>query len=292
MSDGQPSPAKPGTACLGCRRRKLKCSREPEGCSNCLKTDLPCVYPAPETGGKRKRGPYKKDKGPRERHLEDLVRYLEPKANHIAESSGGSGQNHDTQRDVSVEVSNTSPGTLGSVKSSIDVGRTASNSEDLVKDALVALTRAHVSDPSPTQDGGLGPVTTQSVGGDASVHPATRQVFEYWNIFRFRVDPMLKIIHCPSFNDTLLTTIDNIGTARPAMKALVFSIYHSAVASCTVRESRKRFGEDRGLLLQRYGRVIESTLAENYSMPDLEALQALVLYVVSVPSSLIAQCLS
>ena len=59
---------------------------------------------------------------------------------------------------------------------------------------------------------------------------------------------------------------------------------YAAVASCTNHEARRRFGESREVLLQRYGRVIESALADNYNMPVLESLQALVIYVVCLLS--------
>jgi hypothetical protein len=209
---------------------------------------------------------------------------LEPKANGAASSAGSSGSYDAHNIDALVEEPTTSHRTLNGVNSSIETGRKASNSEDLVKDALIALTKSHVCDRTTTQDNGTSLYQTnflpQLAAGDFSVHPTARRVFEYWRIFLLRVDPMLKIIHCPSFVETLLSTIDNFEVVRPAIRALVFSIYHAAVSSCTSSETQKRFGEDRGMLLQRYGRIIETTLADNYSMPDLESLQALVLYIV------------
>lgn len=127
---------KPGTACLGCRRRKLKCLREPEGCHNCSKSGLQCVYPTPEAGLKRKRGPYKKDKTPRERHLEDLVKYLKPEASRPGNVTGSSDQ--------SSPYESHTPG-LGRSTSAPSAAQ-AANSEALVADALIALTRSSVAD--------------------------------------------------------------------------------------------------------------------------------------------------
>lgn len=71
---------------------------------NCARADLPCVYPAPDSGVKKKRGPYKKDKPARERHLEDLVKYLEP---NLAISPGhkDDGKVHSPQLDTDGGVS-------------------------------------------------------------------------------------------------------------------------------------------------------------------------------------------
>lgn len=272
MSDPQ-QPAKPGTACLGCRRRKLKCTREQEGCSNCTKADLPCVYPAPETGVKRKRGPYKKDKPPRERHLEDLVKYLEPKA---AQNGAGEGANpgFDDARSPSITSA-----------TSHDDGRRrkASNSEDLVKDALIALTKTSAENKESSSENGFllpqSQLSTSAPTGNLSVHPPVRQIFEYWHLYLRRVDPLLKIIHVPTFEKTLLHAIDNLQTIGRVTESLLFAIYYAAVGTCTNRECRRRFSETREILLQRYGRVIESALADNYSMPVMESLQALVTYV-------------
>ncbi|KAJ8604744.1 hypothetical protein MRB53_041693 [Persea americana] len=67
----------PGTACLCCRRRKLKCSREATGCSSCRKSRSTCIYPTVDTSVKKKRGPYKKkDRPARQAHLDHVVQYL------------------------------------------------------------------------------------------------------------------------------------------------------------------------------------------------------------------------
>lgn len=272
MSDQQP--AKPGTACLGCRRRKLKCTREQNGCNNCTKADLPCVYPAAETGVKRKRGPYKKDKPPRERHLEDLVKYLEPKA---AQNESGEGVGSSAYDGFSPTGASANSHEGGR-------GRKTSNSEDLVKDALFALTQSSVENrESSAENGRTVPKSVPSTSlptGTLNVHPPARQIFEYWHLFCRRVDPLLKIIHVPTFEATLLKAMADLQSIGPVTQSLLFAIYYSAVGSCTNKECRRRFGENRDVLLQRYARVIESALADNYSMPVLETLQALVLYVI------------
>jgi hypothetical protein len=277
MAEPASTPAKPGTACIGCRRRKLKCSREQEGCSNCLKADLPCVYPTPETGVKRKRGPYKKDKPARERHLEDLVKYLEPKTNGDADVAPADDRGVNALPDLSKET----PG----LRSSVGFGPAAGNSEDLVKDALVALTKSHATEVERNQDNAFGSLPSrpaQDLSGTAGAHPPIHRIFEYWQLFVERVDPVLKLIHCLSFAKSLVSVIDHPQAAGPMIEPLLFSIYHISVASCSAREARKRFGEDRTALMQQYGRMIEATLADNYAMPTLESLQALILYIVSL----------
>ena len=289
-------PNKPGTACLGCRRRKLKCSREQEGCSNCLKADLPCIYPTPEAGVKRKRGPYKKDKAPRERHLEDLVRYLEPK-------DGEDGAELDESRKRSQLVESAGDDTYASRPSnghhtgqhgqprppsiqSMAPATKSGNAEDLVKDALIALTKSSVNDIENNGDQGKAHTESsrQAISLDAGLpgsHPSARRMFEYWDLFVHRVDPLMKVVHCPSFTKNLFAAVDDPKAISTQIETLLFSIYFCAVSTCSAKECRARFGESRSVLLQRYGKTVEANLSDNYRMPALESLQALVLYLVN-----------
>lgn len=108
-----------------------------------------------------------------------------------------------------------------------------------------------------------------------------RRIFEYWHLFVARVDPMVKVVHCPAFAKKLFGVIDNIGNVSPSTNALLFGIYYTALSSCTAREVRQRFGESREELMQRYGRYFESAIGHSFDVPSLESLQALILYMVS-----------
>ncbi|KAK4500985.1 hypothetical protein PRZ48_006791 [Zasmidium cellare] len=236
---------------------------------------------SPEVGVKKKRGPYKKDKPARQRHLEDLVKYLEPK-NSSPDSNGQT-----TEAGSSAAAG--SPGhAFGSATSSnlpfAGQGPNA-NSEDLVKDALIALTKSSVSEQESRLDNGAFLAQNQSHGmqpASGSHHPSVRRIFEYWHIYITRVDPLLKIFHCPTIGKTLFTVIDDLGKIPQSFEALLFSMYYAAVSSCTAREVRQRFGERQDVLMKRYGRCIEAALGDNYDVPALETLQALVLYIICI----------
>ncbi|KJX95171.1 hypothetical protein TI39_contig4129g00017 [Zymoseptoria brevis] len=295
----QNSVNRPGTSCLGCRRRKLKCSRETEGCHNCVKSDLPCVYPAPELGVKRKRGPYKKDKPPRQRHLEDLVRYLQPGAassgngegNGMTEVNGGEEERRSSEaaRGINASESSRSASRLSTV-------RATAASEGLVQDALIALTRSSGNnDHEPRVDDRAFNVRayhatpptaahTTSHTKVAMPHPPTRSVFEYWHLFASRVDPMIKLIHRPTFTKKLLGLVDNININNipTSTNALLFAIYFAAVSSCTAAETRWRFGEAQEVLLRRYGQCVEAAVRETLETPGLETVQGLVLYMICI----------
>lgn len=258
-----------------------------------MRADLPCVYPTPQTGVKRKRGPYKKDKAPRERHLEDLVKYLEPKAGERGTtpapyeqrvSSGTPTSTTHSFRPMTVDETPCSG--QASSDTAFRSQTKSGNAEDLVKDALIALTRSSVNDAKAHVDDSKSDTAAErhTVSLDAGLpgsQPSARRMFEYWDVFVQRVDPLLKIIHCPSFVKNLFAAIDRPEQLGTPVLTLLFSIYFAAVSTCTARESRERFGESKTALLERYGKTIEANLADGYGVPALESLQALVLYLVS-----------
>ncbi|EMC93897.1 hypothetical protein BAUCODRAFT_124644 [Baudoinia panamericana UAMH 10762] len=275
-----PSP-KPGMACLGCRQRKLKCTREPRGCRNCTKSELPCIYPPPETGAKRKRGPYKKDKPARERHLEQIVKYLEPTngtysdlPTHLKVRRSTTGESNDA-------VSGENSDQEGAFEAGADTS-------ELVKDALIALTTSSVHEmhfhviESMAGNANGRPTQESSLAVRTTVHPPARILMEYWHLFVERVDPLTKIIHCPTSMKQLIAAADRLQPLESAQETLLFSIYYIAVSTCTADEARRRFHESRTSLLQRYGRAVELSLTNTYGTPTLEILQALVLYMIGI----------
>lgn len=231
---------------------------------------------------KRKRGPYKKDKPPRQRHLEDLVKYLEPKNNaHDATRSGDSASPGQASSSAHSAYGHR-PSFSGDVRSPAHTP----NSEELVKDALIALTKSSVSDHKHKYDNAAWAAHNYNASGPQSTvgvrHPPMRRVFEYWHLFVIRVDPMTKLIHCPTFAKTLFAAVDNMASVSSSTEALMFSMYYAALSTCTAREVREKFGEGQDVLMHRYGRSIEAAVGENYEVPQLEALQALVLYMICI----------
>lgn len=275
-ADPQPT-AKPGTACLCCRRRKLKCSREPAGCANCVKADLPCVYTGPEAGVKRKRGPYrKKEKPAREEHLEHVVKYL---SDPVAPAS--SSRRDEADRETSPGSSASGSASVSDATNVLDAGESTKASEDLVKDALAALTNTSMSERELRPEDRFGAVVNPLTGlSSPSVatftHPSARHAFELWHLFTSRVDPLTRIVDCLRFAPRLFAMLD--GSAPGSSETLACSVYYAAISSCSAKEARSRFGQGRRAMLGQYSRSIEAAVAQNYGMPDLDFMQALLLY--------------
>lgn len=280
-TDGN-APIKPGTACLCCRRRKLKCSRELSGCENCRKADLPCIYPTLEGGVKKKRGPYrKKDKPARQAHLDHVVRYLsDPAAHAEAERS----RNRSRSRSTTPE---TAFGLDSDVSHLLTTKGPEQASADLVKDAISALARTSVIDGMQSSDEDeqdaarfVQPTIPMPDPNRPFMHPGARQMMELWQIFLLRVEPATKIIHIPTFQPVFCEFIDR---AMPgAAQTLACSIYYVAIASCTEEECHSRFKQSKSVILQYFRQAIERAVSESHESLQLEFVQALVLYLTSL----------
>src|ERR1700754_2367965 len=91
-------------SCVSCHRRKLKCDRQPHGCNNCAKSQIPCLYfrtVVPRTNDgiahsrRTPRGPYRKNKTPRERELEHVINLIQTNPGsleHLKDSQATSGK--------------------------------------------------------------------------------------------------------------------------------------------------------------------------------------------------------
>ena len=75
------------SACFPCHRRKVRCVRSGESCASCLRSNIACRFFRSlgsvvgstqhyEQSKRKRRGPYKKGKTPREKELEDVVANL------------------------------------------------------------------------------------------------------------------------------------------------------------------------------------------------------------------------
>ncbi len=115
-----------------------------------------------------------------------------------------------------------------------------------------------------------------------SLHPPPEQVPKYWQIYKENVDPLVKIIHIPSTEPTILEAKDRLDKIHRGLEALLFAIYYGAVTSMWPEETRAEFGEEKNDLLARYRFGIEQALARADFLQSDEyiVLQAFVIFLI------------
>lgn len=115
-----------------------------------------------------------------------------------------------------------------------------------------------------------------------SLHPLPSQIGEYWNIYKDRVDPLLKVLHLPTLEPTVLSSASHLPNLSRGFECLLFAIYYGATTSLGSNECFIRLGEDKEVLLSRYRFALEQALARaNFlTTEELIVLQAFVIFLI------------
>lgn len=115
-----------------------------------------------------------------------------------------------------------------------------------------------------------------------ALHPPEHQARQFWNIYKENVEPLVKVLHVPTFEPTILNAAANIEKVSKGLEAWLFVIYYGAVTSISPAECRNKWGEERSTLLTRFRFGLEQALARaNFLYCDeILILQAFVVYLI------------
>ncbi|KAL3496382.1 hypothetical protein BJX62DRAFT_232490 [Aspergillus germanicus] len=116
-----------------------------------------------------------------------------------------------------------------------------------------------------------------------AVYPDTQLALRLWDVYVKSVDPALKILHIPTVQSIVVTTILDPRSARPSTLALTFAIYYAAVTALCHDDSNQPvdLSCDKPVLRERYQTALDRLLLtpDLTSGPDMSGLQALTIYV-------------
>jgi Fungal specific transcription factor domain len=115
-------------------------------------------------------------------------------------------------------------------------------------------------------------------------HPEPRHIFRLWQIFVENVNPLVKILHVPTFQQRIFEVSWNIPSISKPTQAIMFAVYTLAIGSLSPAECLKLFDQDKNALFAQYRKsTMESLIAaELLSTRDIEVLQAFVLFLVCI----------
>jgi hypothetical protein len=114
------------------------------------------------------------------------------------------------------------------------------------------------------------------------LHPEPRDIDILWLIYSRNIDPILKIVHKPTFERSLMKAKNNLDGLSRGMEAMMFSMYFAAVESLEVEECKLMFNMDKSFLYNRYRFAVEQALARAGFLDtrELVVLQAFVVFLV------------
>ncbi|KAL5341427.1 hypothetical protein BJX70DRAFT_406017 [Aspergillus crustosus] len=280
-------------SCVLCQQRKVRCDRT-FPCANCIKSKTQCV-PAHLIPRPRKRRFPERELLDRLRQYEGLLRQHEIRFDplHQEQSKSKDSQHVDSEskrqeRPLSVQPKvSEEPHEPRDIWNAM-IQRSPEPDDDgtpvtEMTEAVVKKTWDQVFDNSDPLFG------VQHTHVDLpSLHPEPSQIFRLWQIYLEHVDPLFKITHTPTLQGRIIEAIANLSDAKPALVALMFSIYCISICSLTETECNTLFRSSKDELLARYQNHCRQALvsAGFLRSDDRDCLTALFLFTVSLRPSL------
>ncbi|QIW99488.1 hypothetical protein AMS68_005006 [Peltaster fructicola] len=299
-------------SCVTCRRRKVRCDKM-HPCANCTRAHIECIFPAPGRAPRKTR----KIEGGRDKELLDRLRRLEGVVKGLGVDVPGSIE-IPAAKDPTTESQEQEQGAQPVVMDSskwieemsagrfenkfgrlvINEGKSRyvnnsfwANLSNEVEDLKGILNQSSEEEDLPSP--GIAPSTTkhhnefvfgyssQSVDM-LSLHPPPAAIPMYWKTYKENVDPLVKVLHIPTTEPTVLSAASHLAHLSKGFETLMFAIYYGATTTLESVDCLGRFGESKQVLLARYRFGLEQALARaNFLITEeLVVLQSFLIFLI------------
>ncbi|KAI9740064.1 MAG: hypothetical protein M1818_004815 [Claussenomyces sp. TS43310] len=266
-------------SCLTCRQRKIKCDRR-SPCSNCTRAARSCSFVAPVRGKPKRRGTPKEGLHAKLRRYEEMLK-----------SYGAEIGPSDNDKDIISDAETVSdPDLLMAVKDaeSPKMGGGSPSAFDETKTKLItkngssryfdnglwsklgdefhhpieeavseSLDGSHVQTSDlyddATEESGLvlGSIFFKNETF-ASLHHPFHILQKLFDIYQDRVDPLMKLLHLPTFWSALKYAFENPQDMSKSLEAVIFSFYFATIISLEDDECHSLLGEQKPAMTARY----------------------------------------
>lgn len=271
-------------------------------CTNCSRGGITCVYPTKDTDSARK--------GPTLQKISEQLERLEILLSRFAESSQitrGSTANcpgGESQTQVQIQSGANAkkyrmskPNPSGSTwellldderlfRHTTNLNIEPHNNEMLnmtkyigsesSSSHLQKSTKAHHEIPAQLD-------AKEMVSDLLKFYPDTQLALQLWNVYVKSVDPVLKILHIPTVQTTVVATVLDPRSAQHSTVALTFAIYFAAITALCYDNDHEPIDLpcEKEMLLKRYKTCLDHLLTVNdlIELSEMTALQALAIYV-------------
>jgi len=117
----------------------------------------------------------------------------------------------------------------------------------------------------------------------STLHPSMQILLKLWEIYIDRADPLMKILHLPTFWTSLTNTLHNPHHVSKSLQALIFAFYLIVISSLEEGECLSLLGESKPDIFCRYKHAARKALMNagflHTSSPT--TLRAYILFIVS-----------
>ncbi|KAH8422326.1 Zn(II)2Cys6 transcription factor [Aspergillus melleus] len=271
-------------SCMQCHQRKVRCSKTLP-CSACTRLGVPCRYPSADLHRPRR---------VQKITITDRVAQLERSLAVLASSPMPQSQAsapEDPKRDPSAAYLPDPPPSPSRRQELLvqDGGSTRYINETFLSRILEKDSGLHkaIGTPRDSAEPAVG-FRPEGLLLSRSRRPSTEeeqldlsrwQAAQLWQIYRTNVDPVVKILHLPTVEPLVYSTMNDGGSED--LKALLYAIYFAAVTSLSGTDAANLLGRDKRSALLDFQSRIETALADSacFDLPSILSLQALAIYI-------------
>ncbi|OTA99367.1 hypothetical protein M426DRAFT_27562 [Hypoxylon sp. CI-4A] len=289
-------------SCLLCRQRKVKCDRR-SPCSNCVKADKQCSFVPPVRGKRKRTKPPRESLHAKLKRYEDLLGSLGVDIEQSRDSDE-SGSETTSQPDVETgkimephPESHNDPFGLEETEHKFIAKEGTSRYFENALWLNLGDGSHHPEEDGfgePKEDSQLHesrmffePEDGDRTGTLASFHPPPQVLSKLKYIYTDRVDPMIKILHLPTFWVALANGLRRPQDMSKGLEAAIFAFYFATVNSLTEEECHGLFSTPRSVILCRYRFAARQALinASFLSTSSLMTLRAYAIFMLCVRNS-------
>ncbi|KAL5089004.1 hypothetical protein Trisim1_006148 [Trichoderma cf. simile WF8] len=294
-----------GFSCLSCRQRKVKCDRRTP-CLNCVKAERQCSFVAPVRGKRKRTKPPRETLHARVKRYEEMLKAYGAKIEPCDDSD---------MSETETEVQSITPESSGSM-SAMRMQGCCIMPEDIKPKFIIkegasryfdSALWSNLSDdfqhPESTNFNDVGeavPVEqdnhidegglffeqehTDKIENLSKLHPSPQLLSKLKEIYADRVDPMMKILHLPTFWVAVSNALRHPDNIPKSLESLIFSFYLVTISSLKEDECQSLFGLSLSTIMSRYRVATRQALinARFVSTSNLMTLQAFSIFTVCV----------
>ncbi|KAH0497613.1 hypothetical protein TgHK011_004906 [Trichoderma gracile] len=290
-------------SCLSCRQRKVKCDRHAP-CINCVRTGRECSFVAPVRGKRKRTKPPKETLHARVKRYEEMLKAYGAKIEPCEDGEGSESEMESGSGSGTPEMGDVVPMKL-------QTGRAAEEKPKFIMkegasryfdSAIWSNLSDNFQHPESTNFNDVGEAIplepdsnldesglffepeTDRFESLVKLHLPTPLLSKLRDIYNDRVDPMMKILHLPTFWVTMTNALQRPLEMPKSLQALIFAFYLVAISSFTEEEAQNLFEMPLSVIVKRYRVATRQALvhARFLSTSNVMTLQAFSIFTICV----------
>ncbi|KAJ5804975.1 fungal-specific transcription factor domain-containing protein [Penicillium riverlandense] len=127
---------------------------------------------------------------------------------------------------------------------------------------------------------GISPIAHNRTGNPANLYPDPQLALRLWRAFIENVDPVVKILHIPTTQSSMVALVADPSRTTSSFSALAFAIYFAATTSLNEDEISRISSNSRSELLEEFKNGLNKIIIELnlFNEPDVTTVEAVAIF--------------